>query len=376
MSAPATERPLRSAAATRLVSLDVFRGATMALMILVNTAGGWPQVFSQLRHASWNGWTLTDTVFPSFLWITGVAMTLSFARRRERGGGRGQLLVHTLRRAAVLFVLGLIVYEYPYFDLKHLRMPGVLQRIAVCYFLGATLFLYCSRRALVWWTTGLLAVYWLLVKVAPVPGYGAGILNSPEGSLPQYLDLLTMRGFLMSPRWDPEGILSTLPALASTLLGILAGYLLRSKREPVEKAAWLFTAGNTLIVAGAVVNIWLPINKNLWSSSFTLLMAGISTCAFAFCYWLLDAQGRGRSLTRPFAIFGMNAIAIYVIAELGDTTLAVIKVGGVSLNRVLFAQYTAAFGGKFDSLLWGVSFDAVMFAIAWVMYRRKWFIKV
>ena len=357
---------------TRLSSLDVFRGGTIGAMILVNTAGGWPGAWAQLKHSPWHGWTFTDTIFPSFLWIAGVAMTLSFGRRVEKGDSRRRLLLHALRRAAILFALGLLVYEFPHFD--HLRIPGVLQRIAVCYFLGAVLFLYCGRRAIAIWTVALLAVYWILVKLVPVPGVGAGVLDHPDGSLPQYVDLLLLRGFLYTPTWDPEGIVSTLPSLATLLFGVMAGNLLRSDRDAGEKTAWMFTAGNALLIAGAILNIWLPINKNLWTSSFSVFMAGVSMSVFAFCYWVLDVQG-WKWWSRPFAILGMNAIAVYMLSELGDSALQWIPTAAGPLHRTLFAGYTALFGPGLDSAMWGLSFDAVCFVVAWAMYRRGWFLR-
>ncbi len=360
----------------RLVSLDVFRGATIAGMILVNNAGGWPDVYAQLRHARWHGWTFTDTIFPSFLWIAGVSLTLSLTKRLERGDSRARLLLHALRRALIIFALGLLVYEYPHFDIAHLRVLGVLQRIAICYFIASAIFLYTGVRAQAIWTAGLLAAYWILVKLVPVPGHGAGIIDTPNGSLPQYVDLLLLRGFLYTPAWDPEGIVSTIPAIATTLFGVLTGHLLRSRRTPAEKTAWMFAAGNALLVAGAVMNIWLPINKNLWTSSFAVFMAGVSSCAFAFCYWVVDVQAV-RRWSRPFAILGMNAIAVYMLAELGDNTLDWIRAGGEPFSHWLFVHwYAPVFGGKMASLAWGLSFDAVLFVVAWALYRRKWFIKV
>ena len=206
----------------RLVSLDVFRGATMASMILVNNPGLWTAAYAPLLHVPWHGWTFTDLIFPSFLWIVGLAMTLSFARRVARGENRSRLLLHAGRRALILFAVGLFLGGFPFFHLATLRIPGVLQRIAVCYLAAAAIFLFTRVRGQIAWTAALLAGYWALLAWAPVPGHGAGKLE-PVGNIAQHIDNLLLAGHMWSRTkvWDPEGILSTIPAIATTLLGVL-----------------------------------------------------------------------------------------------------------------------------------------------------------
>jgi predicted acyltransferase len=365
----------------RLLSLDVFRGATIASMMLVNNPGTWNAVYPPLRHAVWHGWTFTDIIFPFFLWIVGVAMTLSFARRLEQGADRKILLLHTIRRAALIFALGLLLNGFPYYDLSSLRIPGVLQRIAVCYLIGGIIYLTTSIRAQGVWTAGLLLVYWLLMKLVPVPGYGAGVLDK-EGNLAQYIDGLFLSGHMWAATktWDPEGIVSTLPAIATTLFGILTGHLLRSQKRPGEKSAGLLIAGGALLAAGLLMGVWLPINKNLWTSSYAVFMAGMASVIFGFCYWLVDVKGYKR-WAMPFAIYGMNAITVYVLAGLLAKTLGVINVRSdgtiLSLGRFIFDRIYAPLASPINaSLLYALTYVLLFFGVSYLMFRRRWFVKV
>jgi predicted acyltransferase len=366
----------------RLISLDVFRGATIAAMMLVNNPGTWSAIYPPLRHAEWHGWTFTDMVFPFFLWIVGVAMTLSLARRAGRGDSRPRLVLHAARRAAILFGFGLFMAGFPYYDLSTLRIPGVLQRIAVCYFIATVIFLYTRVRGQILWTGGLLAGYWLLMKFAPVPGFGAGILEK-EGNFAAYVDSLFLSGHMYSATrtWDPEGIISTIPAIATALFGILTGHLLRINRRPEEKAAWMFFGGNTLIAAGLMMNAWLPINKNLWTSSFSVFMAGMALSVFAASYWIIDVKGY-RSWSKPLSIYGMNAIAVYVLAGLIARILDLIHVAGgdgapMTLKEFIFNSYFAPLASPINaSLIFGLLFSFMLYLISWVMYRNKWFLKI
>ncbi|HWR54570.1 MAG TPA: heparan-alpha-glucosaminide N-acetyltransferase domain-containing protein [Bryobacteraceae bacterium] len=373
---PTLDRPPDPSPA-RLQSLDVFRGATIAGMTLVNNPGDWGNVYPQLLHANWHGWTFTDLIYPFFLWIVGVSLTLSFARRVERGDHRGRLFLHTFRRAATIFAIGLLINFLGSFNLATVRIPGVLQRIAICYLVAAVIFLRTSWKAQAIWAAALLAVYWALMTLVPVPGHGPGVLE-PGRNLANWIDSIVLRGHMWRETltWDPEGLLSTLPAIATTLMGVLTGHVLRLKRSAAEKTAWLFAAGNALMFAAVVMSIWFPINKSLWTSSFAVLMAGLAANVFAFCYWVVDVQG-WRRWAYPFKVFGVNAIAIYVLTDFIVIGAEHIHIGGQPLQRWLFQNLYAPFAApKMASLLWAVSFVALMYLIAWVLYRRNWFIKV
>ncbi|HEX5707738.1 MAG TPA: heparan-alpha-glucosaminide N-acetyltransferase domain-containing protein, partial [Pyrinomonadaceae bacterium] len=252
------------AAAGRMVSLDVFRGITIAGMILVNNPGTWSAIHPPLAHAEWHGWTPTDLVFPFFLFIVGVSITLALSRRAERGGPRRDLYLKILRRAAVIFALGLLLAGFPNYDLSTIRIPGVLQRIAVCYLVASVIFLNTRWRAQAVIAASLLLVYWAMMVLIPVPGYGAGDLGM-EGNLAAYVDRAVLGAHTWKPVYDPEGILSTIPAIATTLGGVLTGHWLRSRRMELEKVAGLFVAGACLAVAGWMWGGWFPVNKALWT---------------------------------------------------------------------------------------------------------------
>ena len=356
----------------RLLSLDAFRGATIALMVLVNNAGDGNHVYAPFEHAEWNGWTPTDVVFPSFLWIAGVAMTLSLGKRLETGASRVNLMLQALRRSAVLYVLGLLVYLYPHFDFATTRFMGVLQRIAICYLIGSAIYLSTSVRGQIVWIVSLLCLYWVLMVFAPVPGYGAGRLDV-EGNFAHYVDriVLGVHNYRATKTWDPEGIVSTLPSIATLLFGILAGHILRLRREVAERTVWLLLAGNLLIAAGLICNIWLPINKKLWTTSFCLFMAGLDFVMFAMFLWWIDARGNRRGL-KSFTILGMNAIAVYMASELIDETLSATHV-----RKWLFDTVFAPIASPMNaSLLYAVVYVLLMFGIAYGMYRRGWVLRV
>ena len=373
---------LQDVGSGRLLSLDVFRGATIAAMMLVNNAGNWNAVYPPLRHSAWHGWTFTDTIFPFFLWIAGVSMTLSFAKRLERNDSRARLLTHTLQRAATIFLLGLFLNLFPLFQFSTVRIPGVLQRIAVCYLIAGVIFLYTSLRGQMVWTASLLLVYCALMKWVPVPGFGAGILEK-EGNFAQYIDQLVLSGHMWASTktWDPEGIVSTLPSIATILFGILAGHLLRSRLTPESKTAWLMVMGNGLIGAGLIWAWWLPINKPLWTSSYSLLMAGMAANVFGCCYWLIDIKGY-RRWSQPLAIYGMNAITVYVLAGLLSKSLSFIKVTGVDGSEItagkwLYEHIYAPLASPVNaSLLYALTYVAILYGVSWFMYRMKWFVRV
>ncbi len=373
---------LPSAGSSRLLSLDVFRGATIASMMLVNNAGNWNAVYPPLRHSAWHGWTFTDTIFPFFLWIAGVSMTLSFAKRLERNDSRARLLTHTLQRAATIFLLGMFLNLFPLFQLSTVRIPGVLQRIAVCYLIAGFIFLYTSLRGQIVWTASLLLVYCALMKLAPVPGFGSGILEK-EGNFAQYVDQLVLSGHMWasSKTWDPEGIVSTLPAIATMLFGILTGHLLRSRFTPESKTAWLMVMGTCLMGAGLIWAWWLPINKPLWTSSYSLLMAGMAANVFGCCYWVIDIKGY-RRWSRPLAVYGMNAITVYVLAGLLSKLSSFIKVAStdgteITAGKWVYENIYAPLASPVNaSLLYALTYVAILYGVSWFMYRMKWFVRV
>jgi predicted acyltransferase len=383
---------MSSSPSPRLVSLDAFRGATIAGMLLVNNPGSWSHVYPPLLHAPWHGWTFTDTIFPSFLWIVGVAMTLSFARRVEAGGDTGDLLRHALRRSAIIFGLGLLLVAFPFgllpthtFALEKMRIPGVLQRIGVCYLFASAIFLRTGVRGQIAWIAGLLAGYAALLKFVPVPGYGAGHIDEAVGNLAWWIDSHVLAGHTWSgapaPGFDPEGIISTLPAIATVLLGALAGRVLRAPVEASVRVRRLLVAGAALAAAGLALHLWLPINKNLWTSSFTLFMAGWSSLWFAAFYWLIDVRGVQRWAT-PFVIYGMNAIVIFVGAGLVAKMMGLIawqNAAGAktTLKSWIYANGFTPYASPVNaSLGFALAFVAAFLGLGWVLWRKRWFLKI
>ncbi len=371
----------KSSTGQRLVSLDAFRGATMALMVLVNTPGDGEHVYGPLRHAEWNGWTPTDVVFPSFMWIVGVALTLSLGRRIAAGVSRAQLLTQAFRRALILYALGLLVYAFPDFNLSTQRLLGVLQRIAICYFIAVAIYLFTRVRGQIVWIVSLLAGYWLLMALVPVPGYGAGRLDV-EGNLAHYIDRIVLgaHNYAQTKTWDPEGIVSTLPAIATILFGIMAGHILRIDRTLARRTAWLLGLGLVLIAAGLICNTWLPINKKLWTSSFALFMAGLDFAIFAIMLWWVDVRGHVRFM-KPLVIMGMNAITVYLASELLEELLNALHFssGGhtVSVRDWLFDALFAPLASPINaSVIYAIAYTLLMYVIAFVMYRRHWFVRV
>lgn len=373
----AAQTALPKAKPNRLVSLDAFRGLTMLLMVLVNNAGS-GAIYHQLQHAAWNGWTITDAVFPSFLWIVGVAITISLGKRLAAGVPRTALYSQILRRSAVIYLLGLIVYAAPEFDPSTQRLLGVLQRIAICYLIASVIYLHTRVRGQLIWIAGLLGLYWALMTLVPVPGFGAGDL-SVHGNFAHYVDRLILghHNYHSTRTWDPEGVVSTLPSIATALLGVMAGHILRLKRALAEKTVWLFLAGNLLIAAGLICDIWLPINKHLWTSSFSLFMAGLDFAIFAGFLWLIDGCGY-KKIVRPFVIMGMNAIAVYMVSELfAELIDSVHTAPGFSVKDWVFQNvFTPMAPPSIAALLYAVAFMLLMYGVAYFLYRKQWFLRV
>ena len=366
----------------RLLSLDVFRGITIAGMLLVNNPGTWDAVYDPLRHAVWHGWTVTDLIFPFFLFIVGVSMTFSFGKALAAGKSRGALLGKATKRAAIIFGLGLVLASYPWigYDFGHLRIPGVLQRIALAFLLASAIYLWTGVRARLAAVGAILLGYWALLTLVPVPGVGAGVLQ-PGQDLGAYIDRAvfgTDHLWASSRTWDPEGLLGTLPAAATVLLGVFAGEWLRSGRRGGKIIRGLLLAGAVGVVAGTAWGRLFPINKALWTSSYVLLTAGLAALALAACYWLVDLKGY-RRWTTPFVVFGANAIATYFLSGLFAREIGLPRLSGepATVKELVFENaYASWLSPLHASLAFALSFVLLWMAIMWVFYRNKLFIKV
>src|SRR5438105_8819537 len=367
----------------RLISLDVFRGLTIAGMVLVNNPGSWSHIYWPLEHAEWNGWTPTDLIFPFFLFIVGVAIPLAFGKRIERGDARRALFIKVVYRSAIIFLLGEFLAGFPYFHLATIRIPGVLQRIAVCYFFASLIYLTSRPRTVAIIAVALLIVYWLLMTRVAAPGYYAGDL-SKEGSLASYIDRRVFGPHIWRQGivYDPEGILSTMGALGTTLFGILTGNLIRAKdKTPIEKVALMFVAGIGCMIVGWCWNPWFPINKSLWTSSYVFFTAGLALQFLALCYWLIDIKGYKR-WTKPFVIFGVNAIVLFVGTGVMARLMGLIKVSRPDGARQSLQGlvYDNAFASWLPpnkaSLAFAISFILLWLFFMWLLYRKNIIIKV
>jgi len=358
--------------AGRLVSLDVFRGITIAAMVLVNNPGTWSSIYWPLEHAEWHGWTPTDLVFPFFLFIVGVSITLAFARRVEEGSVKRDLYLKVLKRSAIIFGLGLFLNGFPYFNLGTIRIAGVLQRIAVCYLIASLIFLTTKARTQLLIAVALLIVYCLVMTKLAAPGYAPGDL-SKEGSIASFVDRVILRQHIWKQGrvYDPEGLLSTIPAVVTTLLGILTGHWLRSERSRYEKVVGMFVAGAICVALGWAWNPFFPINKALWTSSYVLFTAGLALEFLALCYWVIDIQGY-RRWAWPFEVFGVNALALFVGTGLMVKLMALGHVQGW-IFRNLFLSWAQPINA---SLFYAIAFILLWLVLMWLLYRKRIYIKV
>jgi predicted acyltransferase len=375
--------PIVGAPPARLHSLDVFRGATIAAMLLVNNPGSWAHVYPPLLHAAWHGWTPTDLIFPYFLFIVGVAMAFSFGKQLEAGADRGAVLVRAARRAAVLVALGLVLHGFPNYDLSTIRIPGVLQRIALAFLIATPAVLWLGRRGIAATAAALLLGYWALLTLVPVPGHGAGVLE-PGRDLGAYIDRVvfgTAHLWRQAETWDPEGLLSTLPAVGTVLLGVLAGGWLRGARPAARTTLGLAAAGAVAVAAGWAWGLAFPINKNLWTSSYALFTAGLAAVMLAACYWVVDVRAY-RRWAHPFHLFGVNAIAAFFLSSLGARVLVVVRwtddAGAtVTLKGFLYSgMFEPLASPRNASLLFALAYVGFWLGAMALMHRRRIYLKV
>jgi predicted acyltransferase len=364
----------------RLTSLDAFRGLTVAGMVLVNNPGSWGSIYWPLEHAEWSGWTPTDFVFPFFLFIVGVSITLSFARRVEKGDDQWDLFKNIVRRTVIIFGLGLFLQGFPFFHLHTIRIPGVLARIAVCYFFASVIFLKTRWRTQAFIAGMLLVIYWVVMKTIPAPGFAAGDL-SRAGNLAAFVDRSLLAGHTWKPDYDPEGLLSTIPAIATVLCGVLTGHWLRSSRTALEKVIGLFVAGMAGVVVGWALDPWFPINKALWTSTFVIFTAGMALELLALFYWLIDVKGIKR-WAQPFIIYGVNALAVFVLSGLAARLMGLWKIPRAdgskgNLQSFLYEHLFLSWAQPINaSLAFAISYVLVWLFLMWLLYRKNIFIKV
>ncbi|WP_269533654.1 acyltransferase family protein [Chitinimonas sp. BJYL2] len=375
----------------RLLSLDVFRGFTIAAMLLVNNPGSWSSVYSPLLHAEWHGWTFTDLIFPFFLFIGGVAMSLSLGKRQA--DSRFGVLLQCWRRAALIIAIGLFLNLFPMFNFAEVRIPGVLQRIGLVVALAAPVVIYLRLRGQLLVAMAALLVYSVLMRYGQVCDLPGGCFNSeplPGRDFGAWVDRALMEGHLWAKvkTWDPEGLLSTLPALVTQLIGVWAGRLIALQTSVAERCTWLFVAGVTLLLAGTALDLaHLPINKSLWTPAYAVFMGGWGCLGLACCYWLLDGQPSARArqwLARacfPLTMLGMNALFIFALSGMVGRLLGTIKIGPdsapVSLKAWLYAPVEhSGLAPENASLMFALLFTLVMLGVAWAMWRKRWFIKL
>jgi predicted acyltransferase len=363
----------------RLLSLDVFRGFTLLGMVLVNSHPG--EIYPPLAHAGWNGWTFTDLIFPFFVFIVGVAVPYSFARRLGRGESHRQLFGQILRRCVLLFAVGLFLNGYPRFDFSTLRIMNVLQRIAVCYFLTSIIYAYLrlTTKSIVWLSGTILVLYFVLMKFVPVPGYGTGVLE-PVGNWGNYIDQHLLAGRMQHGTWEGKSLLGSFPALVTMLMGLLAGVYLRTAQPVYEKLTHLYFYGSLCMAIGSIWSVWFPINQNLWSSSLVLFMGGMALMFLATCYYLVDVK-KFTWWTLPCLIFGMNSIAVWVFSQLGMKTLMAITIPDhkgamVSLWTAGGARLSCYLGPMNGSLAFAILYDLFWLGVMGILYWRRIFIKL
>jgi predicted acyltransferase len=375
----------------RVLSLDAFRGFAIAAMLLVNNPGDWGNVYAPLLHAHWNGWTFTDWVFPFFVFISGMAMTISLARRAQAGADKTALLLSTSRRALVIIGIGLLLNLIPNFNFETLRIPGVLQRLGLCTLAATPIVIWCRPRGVALWAVLLLAVYSAVQLLLPVPD-AEGVVHvgllEPGKDAGAWIDRLLLGQahlWKVAKTWDPEGLLSTLPAVASQLLGVLAGHVLASNQQPAEKTmSWVLAGLASLWLGQVLDSLLMPINKSLWTPSYVFAMAGWALLVFAVFYWLLDAmpqplaRERWARLLHPLVVFGMNALFLFALSGLVAKLLYTLKFAdGSTLGRALYAPLRdSGLVPVNASLLHAIAFVLVMYAVAWLMHRKHWFVKV
>ena len=354
----------------RLLSLDAFRGYTIAAMILVNFPGSWSHIYGPLRHAGWNGLTPTDLVFPFFLFIVGVSIALAYTKRIQKGVSAREMHLKILFRTIKIFGVGLLLDFIHHFRFSEIRYAGVLQRIAIVFLVSSLLFLHSRWISQTIIGAGLLILYWLAMTLIPTPGYPSAMLE-PGINLAAWVDEKLLPGRMWQGTWDPEGIMSTIPAISTCIMGMLTGLMILDNTSQERKIRRIFILGFAAVIVGYAWSWIFPVNKSLWTSSYVLITGGLAMIILSILIFLIDVKPYN-SFARFGVVFGANAIAVYVLAGLLAFVFYTIPFAGASLNEhfVGLAEHTF-FSYKFMSLLYAMMFVAVNYIPAYWLYSRR-----
>jgi predicted acyltransferase len=359
----------------RLVSLDAFRGFTVAAMIMVNFPGTEASVFFTLRHTVWNGLSFTDQVAPYFLFMVGVSISFAYTKQLQAGTPKSTLYKKILFRALKIFAVGMFLNAMPDFDLNNLRWTGTLHRIAIVFAATALLFLHTNWKQQAWICALLLLGYWAVMTLVPTPDEGRVILE-PGRNLAAWLDRKFLPGKMWQGTWDPEGIMSTFPSIATCLTGVLAGKLLQLPVSDNLKINYLFLAGVISAILGYFLGLAFPVNENLWTSSFVLVTSGFAALVFGCFYFLADILGYQR-WCRPGVIFGVNAITAYVLGDLLALIFYLLPLRGKTLNNhAVDTLVNTGMAPELASLIYALFYVGIIFIPVALLYRKKIFIKL
>jgi predicted acyltransferase len=380
----------------RLLSLDFFRGLTVAAMILVNNPGSWGHIYAPLEHAEWNGCTPTDLIFPFFLWIVGVSIAFAMSSSKSDPATHQKTIIKAVKRGIILYLLGFFLAIFGKIinalttdstiieAFKTVRLLGVLQRIGIVFIVSSIIFIKFSTKTIFKTLIVVLTVYWALMTFIPVPGVGYPNLEK-ETNLAAWIDrgiLTQAHTWASSKTWDPEGVLSTLPAVGTCLFGILVGVWMRRKDvDQPTKVAWLFTTGITAVILGLLWDLQFPINKSLWTSSYVLYAGGLASIGLALCYWIIDVQGY-KKFTTPFVVYGVNAITVFFLAGLMPRVLNLIQITKADgtktglLIRFYETCYMPFFSPINASLVWAITYVLGFYVLLYFMYKKNIIIKV
>ena len=366
----------------RLESIDAFRGATIAGMIIVINPGSWKFIYPPLRHANWHGWTITDLIYPFFLFIVGAAIVFSFSKNIEKNIDNKSLYAKIIRRTIILFGLGLFINTFPNFNLPNIRIMGVLQRIAICYMIVSVIVINTKLYTQLIIALVLIFVYWAAMEWLPIPGLGSDPYAKFTNAA-TYFDKLILSGHMGSYEklGEPEGFLSTLPSISTTLFGVLTGHFLKSNVTVNKKAVNLFLTGILCVMLGMLWSIWLPINKHLWTSSYAVLTAGYALICLSIFYYLIDVKGY-KKWAKPLFVFGMNAITAYVLSIVFAKLIMLIKIespNGITYHLKAWVYenfFSMLFGNYTGSAIQALTYCLIWCSIMWFLYNKRIFIKV